>query len=95
MNCGENKLLMYEEERVLDNQYLKTPKCIIQALEVHRELNADFYHGDIFVFQLNPYHSYFRTLQAEKYDACSLPNYIEECKRKGPRDILDDSAHAF
>eukprot|EP01083_Nonionella_stella_P173944 601627_1 len=61
----ENKLLFYEEEAVLKNRGTRDePVCKVTQCEygnktVDNDGSQIFWDGDIFVFQLNPYHTYF------------------------------------
>eukprot|EP01084_Bolivina_argentea_P073576 133506_1 len=48
----QHKFIIYEE--------FDSVEGIIRGMRYNKKIDDDFYSGDIFIFQLNPFHKYFR-----------------------------------
>ena len=62
------KYQFYEEEASYLKQYSIDSVLKCNSFKSDEVVDTEFYNGDIFVFQINPSHSYFTTLKPAKID---------------------------
>ena len=85
---NSNQFLFYEEEATLSNAESDEDSLVeVYRRDIDDVISGDYNDGDIFVFQLNPFHSYFVTLKLallneddKKQNDQRLPQYLQDCK---------------
>merc|ERR1712228_721803 len=78
---NEKIFCIYEEEAVLTNKSNRDdPVCKVKPKKYEEIVDEEFFFGDIFVFQLNPFHSYFDKVKPPKIEN------IAEIMKSGSND---------